>query len=195
MLPRIGLTGGIGAGKSTAAARFAQLGAVIIDADVIAREVVGIGSPGLAQIVKEFGAEMVGADGSLDRARLGSVVFDDPDMLTRLNAIIHPLVRQRSQELESAAARSVVVHDIPLLVENEMHPSFDEVVVVEAPIGLRLKRLVGRGMTSEQAESRMANQSTDEQRRAVATAVLDNRGSVAELNAQVDVLWERFQRV
>ena len=189
---RIGLTGGIGSGKSTVAARLAELGAVVIDSDQLAREVVQVGSPGLARVVERFGAGVLAPDGSLDRPALGRLVFGDPAALADLNAIVHPLVRARSEALtaEAAAAGAVaVVHDIPLLVENNLAAGYDRVVVVEAPLELRLRRLAGRGLDSETAQARIAAQATDEQRRAVADIVLDNSGTVAQLRAQVDAAW------
>ncbi|MDT0264325.1 dephospho-CoA kinase [Jatrophihabitans lederbergiae] len=190
---RIGLTGGMGSGKSTAAARFAELGAVVIDSDLIAREVLAPGTPGLARVVQRFGEGVLGADRSLDRPRLGTIVFADPAALADLNAIVHPLVRHRSDELATAAGEgAVLVHDVPLLVENGMAAGFDAVVVVEAPLELRLERLSGRGMTPDVARSRIAAQATDEQRREVATVVLDNSGSVVQLRARVDAVWPRL---
>ena len=189
---RIGLTGGIGSGKSTVAARLAELGAVVIDSDRLAREVVAVGSPGLARVVERFGPSVLAADGSLDRPRLGGLVFSDPAALADLNAIVHPLVRARSDTLSAQAAANgvaAVVHDIPLLVENKLAAGFDTVIVVEAPLELRLRRLAGRGLDEETARARMAAQASDEQRRAVADIVLDNSGSVAELTAQVDAAW------
>jgi dephospho-CoA kinase len=189
---RIGLTGGIGSGKSTVAARLAELGAVVVDSDQLAREVVAVGSPGLARVVERFGADVLGPDGSLDRPGLGRLVFGDPAALADLNAIVHPLVRARSEELtaEAAAAGAVaVVQDVPLLVENGMAAGFDRVIVVEAPLELRLRRLAGRGMDSETARARIAAQASDEERRAVADVVLDNSGSPEQLVAQVDAAW------
>jgi dephospho-CoA kinase len=190
---RIGLTGGIGSGKSTVAARLAELGAVVIDADAIAREVVELGTPGLQYVVARFGDEILTSDGSLNRPKLGSIVFADPAALADLNAIVHPLVGARTAELMAQVAEDdVVVYDVPLLVENELDGGFDAVLVVEAPIALRLKRLAARGLTEDDARSRIAAQGTDEQRREVATIVLDNAGSVAELHAQIDDAYRRL---
>jgi dephospho-CoA kinase len=190
---RIGLTGGIGSGKSTAAARFAELGATVIDSDQLAREVLAPGTPGLAAVLERFGTDLLTGDGSLDRARLAAVVFADAVALADLNAIVHPRVAQRTAELTAAAGPdAVVVHDVPLLVENRLAENYDAVVVVEAPLPERLSRLRARGLDAEAARSRVAAQASDEQRRAVATAVLDNSGSVAELHAQVDELWARL---
>jgi dephospho-CoA kinase len=186
---RIGLTGGIGSGKSTAAARFAELGATVIDADQLARQALAPGTSGLAAVLGRFGAELADADGVLDRSRLAGLVFADPAALADLNAIVHPLVAIRTAELtEAAGPDAVVVYDVPLLVENSLAGGFQAVVVVEAPLAARLARLAERGMAEAAARSRIAAQASDEQRRAVATAVLDNSGSVAELRAQVDEL-------
>ncbi|MBV9823766.1 MAG: dephospho-CoA kinase [Actinobacteria bacterium] len=192
---RIGLTGGIGSGKSTVGARLVELGAVLVDSDRLAREVVAVGKPGLAEVVERFGPEVLAADGSLDRPRLGQLVFGDPAALADLNAIVHPLVRARSEELTEAAAASgaaAVVQDIPLLVEGGLAPGFDAVIVVEAPLELRLQRLAGRGMDEQTARARIAAQASDEQRREVADVLLDNSGSVEQLNAQVDAAWARL---
>ena len=192
---RIGLTGGIGSGKSTVAARLAELGAVVIDSDQLAREVVAVGSPGLARVVERFGSGVLAPDGSLDRPGLGRLVFGDPAALADLNAIVHPLVRARSEALTAEAAgagAAVVVHDVPLLVENKLAAGYDRVVVVEAPLPLRLQRLAGRGLDPDTARARIAAQASDEERRAVADIVLDNSGSVEELRAQVDAAWARL---
>lgn len=192
---RIGLTGGIGSGKSTAAAQFAELGAVVIDADALAREVVAAGTPGLDRVVARFGNEVLRPDGSLDRPKLGRLVFDDPAALADLNAIVHPLVAERSAELMAAAGPdAVVVYDVPLLVENDLAAGFDAVVVVEAPLQLRLARLASRGLAEDEARARIGRQASDEQRRAVATVLLDNSGSRAELGRQVEAAWRRLAR-
>jgi dephospho-CoA kinase len=190
---RIGLTGGIGSGKSTVARRLAELGAIIIDADAIAREVVEPGTAGLRQVVARFGDEILTSEGALNRPKLGSIVFADAEALADLNAIVHPLVGARTAELMGQVADDdVVVYDVPLLVENELQDGFDAVLVVEAPIEVRLKRLVARGLTEDDARSRIAAQASDEQRREVATVVLDNAGSVAELHAHVDDAYRRL---
>ncbi|MBC2877169.1 MULTISPECIES: dephospho-CoA kinase [Streptomyces] len=188
---KVGLTGGIGAGKSEVSRRLAAHGAVIVDSDRIAREVVEPGTAGLAAVVAEFGPEVLTPDGSLDRPRLGAVVFADAGRLAALNAIVHPLVRARSAELEAAAAPdAVVVHDVPLLVENGLAPLYDLVVVVDAREDTRLDRLVRlRGMAPEEARARMAAQATREQRLAAADIVIANDGPVAELEARVDEVW------
>jgi len=188
---RVGLTGGIGAGKSEVSRRLAARGAVVIDADAIARDVVAPGTDGLAEVVTTFGAGVLGADGSLDRAKLGEVVFADPSALAKLNAIIHPRVAASRRDLEAkAGGAAIVVHDIPLLAETGLAATFDVVVVVDTPPATQLERLRGgRGMTKEQAEARMAAQASREQRLAVATAVVDNSGSLTDLDREVGTLW------
>ena len=187
---RIGLTGGIGSGKSTVSALLAARGAVIVDADRIAREVVEPGTPGLARIVEAFGEPVLAADGSLDRAALAAVVFADPEARRQLDGIVHPLVRARAAELAAAAPPgAVVVNDVPLLMETGQASSYDLVLVVEADPATRVSRLVQRGLTAEDARSRMAVQASDEQRRVVADVVLDNSGTAEQLAEQVDRLW------
>ena len=187
---RIGLTGGIGSGKSTVSRLLEQRGAVIVDADAIAREVVAPGTRGLAAVTEAFGDGVVAPDGSLDRPALAAVVFADPEARKRLDAIVHPLVRARATEVAAAApAAAVVVNDVPLLVETGQAGSYDLVLVVEADPATRVARLVQRGLTAEDARARMAAQATDEQRRAVADVVLDNSGTPEELEAQVDRFW------
>lgn len=193
---RVGLTGGIGSGKSEVSRRLAGYGAVVIDADAVAREVVEPGTPGLAEVAEAFGPAVVRPDGTLDRDKLGSVVFGDPDLRGKLNAIVHPRVGARMAELERAAAPgSVVVHDVPLLAENGLAAAYDLVVVVDVPPQLQLDRLVRlRGMTREQAGARIAAQASREQRLAVAGIVLDNSGSLQELDRQVADLWAQLRR-
>jgi dephospho-CoA kinase len=187
---RVGLTGGIGAGKSAVAGRLAELGAVVVDSDVLAREVVAPDTPGLAAVVEAFGNGVLDAAGALDRARLAELVFADPDARRRLEGIIHPLVRDRSAELMAAAAAdAVLVNDVPLLVEVGLAPTYHLVVVVEADPEVRVDRLVGRGMTGAAARARIAAQASDERRRAAADALLDNSGSRDELRVAVDALW------
>jgi dephospho-CoA kinase len=196
-MQRIGLTGGIASGKSVAAARLRELGAVVIDADELAREAVQPGSAGLEAIVDEFGAQVLNPDGTLDRAGLAAVVFHDDERRARLDAIVHPIVRRLAAEREAKAgagdAGAVVVHDIPLLVETGQDQDFHVLVVVHAPAVLRVERLVRlRGLTRHEAEARVAAQASDEARLAVADVVLDGTGSEAELRAQVDELWDRL---
>ncbi|WP_327069686.1 dephospho-CoA kinase [Kitasatospora sp. NBC_01302] len=191
---KIGLTGGIGAGKSAVAGLLVAHGAVLVDSDRIAREVVAPGTPGLAAVVAEFGPGVLGPDGALDRPALGAVVFADPERLAALNAIVHPLVRARSAELEAAAdPDAVVVHDVPLLAENGLQTLFDQVVVVDADEEVRVRRLVElRGMAEPEARARMAAQATREQRLAVADLVVENNGTEAELAERVTALWQRL---
>jgi dephospho-CoA kinase len=188
---RIGLTGGIGSGKSTAARRFAELGALVVDSDLIAREVVEPGTPGLAAVVEAFGPSVLGADGRLDRPALGALVFADPGQREKLNGILHPLIRARTVEIIAAAPPgTVVVQDVPLLVETGQAASFDLVVVVEAPPDVRVERLARtRGMREEDARSRIASQADDETRRAAADVLLTNTGTPEDLRAQVDAFW------
>lgn len=189
----VGLTGGLGSGKSTVAALFGEHGAVIIDADVVAREVVRAGTPGFAAVVARFGPGVVGPDGELDRAALARIVFADGAALDELNAIVHPLVGSRSAELAAAVPPgAVVVHDIPLLAENGLADRFDTVVVVEADREIRLARLAERGLTRAEAEARMAAQATDEKRRAIADEIVRNDGDLDSLARQVDRLWDRL---
>ncbi|KJK49505.1 dephospho-CoA kinase [Streptomyces sp. NRRL F-4428] len=191
---KVGLTGGIGAGKSEVSRLLAGYGAVVVDADRIAREVVEPGTPGLAAVVAAFGEEVLTPEGTLDRPKLGSVVFADPEKLRTLNAIVHPLVGARSAELEAAAGPgAIVVHDVPLLTENGLAPLYDLVVVVDAAPSTQLARLTGpRGMLEEEARARMATQATREQRLAVATLVIDNDGPLEALEPQVRKVWEEL---
>ena len=190
---KVGLTGGIGSGKSTVSRLLERRGAVVVDADTIAREVVAVGTPGLSAVVAEFGAEVLRPDGSLDREGLGRLVFGDAGRLAALNAIVHPLVAARMGELErealTAGAR-VVVHDVPLLAENGLKGLYDVVVVVDCPVEVQLERLVTqRGMDEADARARIAAQATRDQRLAVADHVLGNEGSLADLEAAVAALW------
>ncbi|CAM5745166.1 putative Dephospho-CoA kinase [Streptomyces afghaniensis 772] [Streptomyces afghaniensis] len=193
---KVGLTGGIGAGKSEVSWLLVECGAVLIDADRIAREVVEPGTPGLAAVVEAFGEEVLAADGSLDRPRLGSIVFADAAKLATLNSIVHPLVGARSRELEEAAAAdAVVVHDVPLLTENGLAPLYDVVIVVNASPETQLDRLVRlRGMTEEDAHARMAAQATREQRREIADIVIDNDVPLADLERRVKDVWAELAR-
>lgn len=191
----VGLTGGIGAGKSEVSRLLGSYGAVVIDSDRIAREVVEPGTPGLAAVVAEFGEEVLAGDGGLDRPKLGRIVFGDEDRLRALNAIVHPRVRDRAAELQQSAGRdAVVVQDVPLLAENDLAPLYDVVVVVDVPPGTQLERLMGvRGMTEEEARARMAAQATREERLAVADIVIRNDGPLAELEPQVRRMWEELR--
>ncbi|HEY2269692.1 MAG TPA: dephospho-CoA kinase [Streptosporangiaceae bacterium] len=202
---RVGLTGGIGSGKSEVSRRLAERGAVLIDADVAAREVVVPGSPGLARIAATFGAGVLRPDGSLNRERLGEIVFSDPGLRTKLNEIVHPLVRAWMQTAEEAAVRAaagaralagpVVVHDVPLLAESRGRAGFDVVIVVDVPPEAQAERLVRlRGMPAEQARARMAAQASREQRLALADIVIDNSGSLDDLDRRVGEVWADLER-
>jgi dephospho-CoA kinase len=196
---RVGLTGGIGSGKSTVSARLAELGAVVLDADKAARAVVEPGTPGLAAITETFGAGVLAADGSLDRAKLAGIVFADEAALGRLNAITHPLIHAWIAAAEEAAIRAggdgvVLVHDVALLAEWGRAKEFDLVIVVDVPASTQLERLTGqRGMDPEQARARMAAQATREQRLAVADIVIDNSGSREDLVRRVDEVWAELR--
>lgn len=190
---RIAVTGGIGSGKSAVTARLAQRGAVVVDADALAREVVEPGTPGLAAVVAEFGDGVLRDDGSLDRPALAAIVFADADRRRALEAIVHPLVGRRSQELlEAAPADAVVVYDVPLLAESAdlgRIEGFDRVVVVTAPVETRVRRLVSRGLAEDDARARIAAQADDSARLAIADLVVDNSGGLDDLDAEVDRLW------
>lgn len=187
----VGLTGGIGSGKSSVAARLAELGAVVIDSDRLAREVVEPGTDGHADVVARFGAGVLAADGAIDRAALAAKVFGDPDARKALEAIVHPRVRARTAELAMAAPPgSVVVNDVPLLVEAGLAGAYQVVIVVLATEETRVARLAaGRGMSEAEAQARIAAQATDEQRRAVADVVIVNDGTREQLREQVDRVW------
>jgi len=195
-VPSIVLTGGIASGKSTIASRLTELGAHILDADVFARDAVAPGSIGLDRIRDEFGSSVISADGSLDRAALGKIVFSDETARQKLNAIVHPEVRRLTAEAKAEILQThpdaFVIHDIPLFVETGAAGEYDEVWVAEAPVRERMRRLVeGRGMSRDEAESRIRAQASDEERRAVADVIIDTGVPIAETLAQVDALWER----
>jgi dephospho-CoA kinase len=187
----MGLTGGIGAGKSTVAAELSALGAVVVDADQIAREVVEPGTDGLAEVVAAFGEDVLDAEGRLDRPALGRIVFADDESRNRLNGILHPRIGARTAELIAGAPDdAVVVHDVPLLVENGMGPAFALVVVVDAPEDVRVARLAEtRGMSEDDARARIRAQATEEQRRAAADVWIDNTGDVDAVQERVRALW------
>ncbi len=192
---RVGLTGGTGAGKSTAAALLARRGAVVVDADALAREVLAPGTEGLALVARAFGPGVLRPDGALDRAALAAVVFADPVRRAELDALVHPRVRALAAQREAGApAGSVVVHDVPLLVETGQAGAYDLVVVVDAPVELQVRRLVqGRGLGEGQARARVAAQASREQRLAVADVVLDGAGPPDGLEEQVERLWQRLR--
>lgn len=194
-MPLVALTGGIASGKSTVAARLAQLGATVVDADAIVRDVQQPGSPVLDAIADEFGVGMLSADGSLNRATLGQRVFGDPDAVARLNAIVHPAVRAESQrrfgDALSAAPDAVVVYDVPLLVEARVDDPWDLIVVAHAPAATRLERLVAlRGLTGEAAQARIASQVSDDARLGIADVVIDTSGTLEHTLSQTDDLWD-----
>lgn len=193
----IGLTGGIAAGKSAVAARLAALGAVVIDADLLAREAVAPGSPALAAIRARFGDAVLAPDGSLDRPALGARVFSDPEARASLNAIVHPAVqrlyRERLAQIGTDDPEAIVVYDVPLLVEARSADEFSVVVVAHAPTDVRVERLVAlRGMDRASARDRVAAQASDEERLAAADVVIDTSGTMAHTLEQVDALWERL---
>lgn len=191
---KVGLTGGIGSGKSEVSKRLAEHGAIVIDADRIAREVVEPGTEGLARVVAEFGPEVLREDGSLDRERLGAIVFADRDRLAALNAIVHPLVGARVAELQDAAPDdAIVVYDVPLLAENNLAPMYDVVVVVDAADEIRLDRLTRlRGMAEADAKARIAAQASREDRLKIADIVIVNEGTLDDLRARADEVWREL---
>ena len=188
---RVGLTGGIASGKSTVASILVELGAVLIDGDALAREVVARGTPGLAQVVEAFGSDLLTPAGDLDRAALGRIVFSDEAARRRLEGITHPLIFERYAELEAAAPPgALVVHDIPLLAESGRADTFDAVIVVETPAEVQVERMLrDRGWSRADAESRIAAQATPDQRRAIATYLIENTGTREELRARVEAVY------
>ncbi|MEV4889419.1 dephospho-CoA kinase [Nonomuraea sp. NPDC055795] len=193
---KVGLTGGIGSGKSEVSKRLAAKGAVVIDADKIAREVVEPGTVGLARVVAAFGREILRPDGTLDREKLGAIVFSDADQLATLNAIVHPLVGERVATLQNqAAADAIVVYDVPLLAENKLAPMYDVVIVVDAADDTRIRRLADhRGMPEADAKARIAAQASREARLAIADLVVPNEGSLEDLGARVEQAWEELRQ-
>ena len=193
---RVGLTGGIASGKSAVADALAAHGAILTDSDVLAREVVEPGTPGLAAIVERFGVDVLAADGTLDRAELGQIIFGDDAARADLNQIIHPAVRARRAEIfETAPDGAVVVAVIPLLVETGIADQFDQVVAVDLSEELQLERLMGRnGYDRDEALARVRSQASRAERLAVADHVIDNSGTPAQTRAQVDRLWRQWQR-
>jgi dephospho-CoA kinase len=192
---RVGLAGGVESGKSTVSALLSELGAVVIDADLLAREVVAPGTEGLAAVVEAFGPDVLGPDGGLDRPRLGALVFADPERRRALEAIIHPRVRARAAEIEAAVpVGAVVVHDIPLLAETGQAASFDAVVVVDVPVEVQVDRMVRiRGMSEADARARIAAQADRDARLAVATYVVENTGSLEDLRARVEEVYRTIE--
>ncbi len=191
---RVGLTGGIGSGKSTVAEMLAGHGAFVVDADSIARSVVAPGSIGLERLAEVFGARVLLPDGTLDRAGLAAIVFADDQSKAKLDAITHPLIgQQTAEQFASAPKGAVLVHDVALLVELDLAATYDLVVTVDCPDDIRIERLVGRGMDADDARRRIAAQATREQRLAVADVVIDNSAGRDELKSQVDALWNRIK--
>ncbi|HNO16372.1 MAG TPA: dephospho-CoA kinase, partial [Actinomycetota bacterium] len=177
-------------GKSTVAQMFADLGAWVVDADAIAREVVAPGSEGLAELVEQFGSQILTDNGDLDRAAVAAVVFSDPSARERLNAIVHPLIARRTTELIAAIPQdAVLVHDVPLLVELGMQATYDLVVVVDAPDDVRVQRLVQRGLDEDDARARIAAQASRDERLAVADVIIENTGDLDDLRTQVKAAW------
>lgn len=192
---RVGLTGGIASGKSTVSAILAELGAVVIDADAIAREVVARGTTGLARVVEAFGPGVLTAAGDLDRPKVAEIVFHDPEKLRRLEAITHPLIGARVAELEKLAGTdALVVHDHPLLVETGLAATMDRVIVVDLPGELQVQRATERGLSPADARARIAHQASREDRLAVATDVIDNSGTPDELRSRVEELYADLTR-
>ncbi|MGI6877500.1 dephospho-CoA kinase [Microbacterium sp. gxy059] len=197
-MPLIAVTGGIASGKSTISRRLAEHGAVVVDADRVVRDLQQPGEPVLAAIVEAFGDDVLAEDGSLDRAALGALVFSDPDRLAALNAIVHPAVRaetaRRFRAALDADPDAVVVYDVPLLAEARGTGEWDHVVVAHAPAETRVARMVSeRGMSAEDARARIANQASDDERRALADTVVDTSGTIDETLAQADALWRRLR--
>ena len=189
-MTRIGLTGGIGSGKTTVAAMLAAKGAVIIDADQISREIVEPGQPALDEIVNVFGAGVLRDDGTLNRGELARLAFSDKELTKRLNAIMHPRISAESAaRIAAAPAHSIVIYDMPLLVETKQDSAVDHVIVVDVPVETQRERAIGRGLDAEDVDRRIQAQATREQRLAVAHTVIDNSHTLAETQAQVDRLW------
>ncbi len=192
----IGLTGGIGSGKSTVAASLGRRGAIVIDADVIAREVVEPGMPALARLVERFGADILRPDGSLDRPALAAKAFVSDETRKELEGITHPAIgAEFIRRVSEAPKDAIVVHDVPLLVEANRAGDYAGVIVVDAPIDVRLARLVDRGVAREDAERRMALQASDEERRKVATWWIDNAGDLDALEKQIETVWTDLQKM
>lgn len=193
---RVGLTGGIASGKSLVSGYFEELGAVLIDYDALARQVVEPGSKALAAIVKEFGPEILDSTGNLDRLKLGELVFSDQGALIRLNAITHPAIRKAAKSIERCApVGSMVIHEIPLLIETDEPEDFDAIIVVDVPESTQLSRLQTRnGFTTEQALARIARQATRSERLSHADFVIDNSGSPEETKQQVEAIWQELQQ-
>ena len=189
----LGLTGGIGSGKSTAARMFADLGAIVIDADAIAKEVLEPGQVGYESVVNNFGEEILDSSGNIDRVILAGKVFGDTTKLKELEEIVHPAVATKVAQIrESLPASSIIIYDTPLLIEKSLQQQFDQVIVVLAPEALRTQRLLARGLAQNDIIARMSNQATDEQRREIANYVIDNSSSLVELREEVQKVWTQI---
>ena len=189
----LGLTGGIGSGKSTAARMFADLGAIVIDADAIAKEVLEPGQVGYESVVNNFGEEILDSSGNIDRVVLAGKVFGDTTKLKELEEIVHPAVANKVAQIrESLPAGSIIIYDTPLLIEKSLQQQFDQVIVVLAPEALRTQRLLARGLAQNDIIARMSNQATDEQRREFANYVIDNSSSLVELREEVQKVWTQI---
>ena len=189
----LGLTGGIGSGKSTAARMFADLGAIVIDADAIAKEVLEPGQVGYESVVNNFGEEILDSSGNIDRVILAGKVFGDTTKLKELEEIVHPAVATKVAQIrESLPAGSIIIYDTPLLIEKSLQQQFDQVIVVLAPEALRTQRLLARGLAQNDISARMSNQATDEQRREIANYVIDNSSALVELREEVQKVWTQI---
>ncbi|MCF8553398.1 MAG: dephospho-CoA kinase [Candidatus Nanopelagicales bacterium] len=189
----LGLTGGIGSGKSTAARMFADLGAIVIDADAIAKEVLEPGQVGYESVVNNFGEEILDSSGNIDRVILAGKVFGDTTKLKELEEIVHPAVATKVAQIrESLPAGSIIIYDTPLLIEKSLQQQFDQVIVVLAPEALRTQRLLARGLAQNDIIARMSNQATDEQRREIANYVIDNSSTLVELREEVQKVWTQI---
>jgi len=193
---KVGLTGGIGAGKSTVADLFSQKGAVVIRSDELARQVIEPQTPGFQQVVDRFGKDIINSDGYIDRAKLAQVVFQDDAALKDLENIVHPLVRSKTNQIiDQHTSETIIVNEIPLLLEKKMESLFDFLVIVISSEKNRLERLAHRGLTAEQATARMAKQVSDEQRKAAADFLIVNDGNLDQLEADVEKIWQTLQEI
>ena len=191
---KVGLTGGIGAGKSTVADLFSQKGAVVIRSDELARQVIEPQTPGFQQVVARFGNEFVNSEGYIDRAKLAQIVFQDDAALKDLESIIHPLIRSKTNQIiDQHTSETIIVNEIPLLLEKKMEALFDFLVIVISSEKNRLERLAQRGLTTEQATARMAKQVSDDERKAAADFLIVNDGNLDQLEADVEKIWQTLQ--
>jgi len=191
---KVGLTGGIGAGKSTVADLFSQKGAVVIRSDELARQVIEPQTPGFQQVVARFGNEFVNSEGYIDRAKLAQIVFKDDAALKDLESIIHPLIRSKTNQIiDQHTSETIIVNEIPLLLEKKMESLFDFLVIVISSEKNRLERLVHRGLTAEHATARMAKQVSDDERKAAADFLIVNDGNLDQLEADVEKIWQTLQ--